>query len=72
MFNGRQRRCAALMLIVVVQMLVLAGLPAPVATQGAPAGTLIQAWPLAKGWRFYYAPEEGITNILGRQPQAAE
>ena len=63
MFNRRQRRFAALMLIVAVQILVLAGLPALVAAQDSPAGTQIQSWPLASGWSLYYAPEEGITNI---------
>ncbi|MCA9908258.1 MAG: hypothetical protein KC519_06375 [Anaerolineae bacterium] len=55
-------RCA-LMLIVAVQMLLLAGLPALVSAQDAPAATQIQSWPLANGWSLYYAPEEGIPNI---------
>ncbi|MCC6612669.1 MAG: hypothetical protein IT320_04265 [Anaerolineae bacterium] len=63
MFNGRQRRFAALMSIVAVMMLMVAGLPALVAAQDSPAATQIQSWPLANGWSLYYAPEEGITNI---------
>ncbi len=49
-----------LMLICVALVI---GASAPVAAQDAPAGTLIQSWPLASGWSLYYAPEEGITNI---------